>query len=157
LTEPVYSLEIDPIWGIVVDVKEKIRDVFNNLDPDVVESLQIVGSELLENAIKYGVAHKNQKRVTFELMKGVDEVSIVVKNGVASDEIAKDLIQFLDQLIHSENKKDLYLQRLKEIFENPLAGTSRLGLYRILCDTEFDLSYSYMDHCMTIVAKKKLS
>ncbi len=134
MTDPVYSLEIDPIWGIIVDVKEKIRTVFENLDPDVVESLQIVGSELLENAIKYGVAHKNQTRVTFELMKGVDEVSMVVKNGVASDEVARDLTQFLDQLIHSENKKDLYLQRLKEIFENPLAGTSRLGLYRSLHD-----------------------
>ena len=110
-------------------------------EQSIIESSEIAASELIENAIKYGIATEDAPAVEFKFKCNSKHIEICVTNGIESIGSINELILCMEKIKTSTNKQELYIQRLQAILEQPNPSGSKLGLYRILSETEFDLSY----------------
>jgi hypothetical protein len=149
-----FQLQISPLWSIISDVKKKVSEMLANQSQGIIDFSIIVISELMENAIKYGVANEALPHVAVEFSIDNGLIKIAVRNGIKNDAHIVDLVRIMDKIIYSENKEELYLMRMHEILENPEAGGSQLGLYRIVSEAKFDLSYKVENNVVEILATK---
>lgn len=113
--------------------------------------------ELFENAIKYGLSTDDASDVSLEISYSKEhELNISVSNGIESVESVQAFIDFLDKIKNAKDLEALYMERLKEIAENPKTGQSQLGLFRIAYETEFNLKYEISGKKITVIATKKI-
>jgi|GEM_PF-790239 hypothetical protein len=148
-----------PVWSVVTDIRKQINSLIEKkgFTIDTLETLEIVCMELFENAIKYGLSTDDASDVSLEISYSKEhELNISVSNGIESVESVQAFIDFLDKIKNAKDLEALYMERLKEIAENPKTGQSQLGLFRIAYETEFNLKYEISGKKITVIATKKL-
>ncbi|MCB1156803.1 MAG: hypothetical protein H7A25_21110 [Leptospiraceae bacterium] len=150
-------ISVQPVWGTVRNMRYKIRKLLEEFGVEIIYASEIVASELLENAIKYGTAVPELSSVEFHFEYSPKEIIISVRNGVIEEsENFKIFKLYIDNLIRSEEPQTLYINRLKEIIENPEDEGSRLGLYRIPFETDYLLSYRVENNVLEVTAICKI-
>jgi hypothetical protein len=144
------------MWSVISEVQERIRIAMEGMKKSNIEFTSMVASELLENAIKYGVSNENLRQVGLDFELENNYIIIKVKNAVIQSERLDAFKEMMQKIITSQDKKKLYLERLKEIMDNPLQNGSRLGLYRIVSEGEFNLNFKLENDVLEMIAEKKL-
>jgi hypothetical protein len=150
------SLSITPIWSILNEVKDKIADFMfkKKFQLDIVEASMMCASELVENAIKYGAAETEHVNIKFELITRGKTVRIMVSNGIRDIKYLEELQHHIDKLKSGDDPFKIYTERLKELMVNPKPGESKLGLYRIAYEGEFDLDHTFRNETLTVIAER---
>jgi hypothetical protein len=125
--------EWDNIELLRTSILNCLAVVFQNTD--FCHTVSMVGSELLENALKYGDAQRGDPGLFRVRVSGdAEKVRIEVSNPVVSgSDDVKDLLATVRWLGRIKSPHEAYAQKLREVAE--AAGTSQavshLGLVRI--------------------------
>lgn len=125
--------------------------------PINIDYTEIVVSELMENAIKYRADCEYVKNIFLDLEISDIAISVRLRN-CFEDGTNFQIFKSFIQKIHSTQEKDsLYIERIKEIMTNPNDKNSRFGLYRIVTECSFDLSYRISGNMLEVIAVKSIS
>lgn len=160
MTLKTLSLEIPVAWNFVKSVKRMVEEALKDYSDSLRYSAGMVASELVGNAIKYGDRTESAPQARVLLTVTDKQVVIEVCNGVGSPEHLAQVTRRIDQLSGTKNKEEYYLGRLQELLSGTSQGSqqgSQLGIYRIGYEGDFDLSYTYKNHVLTIKATRGLS
>jgi hypothetical protein len=142
------ELPIGPDWQNVdllrLAILNCLAAVFG--DQELSESVGIVTSELLENAIKYGEWGRGRGRFLTLSVKGSgNEVRVEVASPVvAGSSHLANILATLQWITKFPSARDAYIARMQMIAEQPeRTGESRMGLVRIAyegpCSIEADV------------------
>ena len=149
---------IKPTWSIIKDIQEKTMKYMESREKnkDLTEATMMCVTELIENAIKYGIEKPDGRNIEFDLVADEKKIRIMISNGIKSESDLKNVTTHIDSISASSDPAQLYTERLMELMENPKPGVSQLGLYRIAYEGEFKLSYKYESNIMTIIAERNI-
>ena len=130
------GLPIQPSWQNVDLLRVAILNCLSAVfgDRELGESVGIVTSELLENAIKYGDwSPGNSRPLAVTVVGGGGEVNIEVASPIAAGSTHLERIDGLLAWIRRfPTARDAYIARMEAIAEEPdKTGESRMGLVRI--------------------------
>ncbi len=160
MSKPVrYKQTIQPLWSIVRQVRDKVEAILAPAGEEISYACKMVASELVENAVKYGITGDGQgvNGIEFELSMVDREIVITVKNRVASEDHLKNARNHIDVINASGDPQQLYVERLKVLVEEPGGrGASQLGLYRIAYEGGFDLAYVVAGDVLTVIATRAM-
>lgn len=152
------TTEIKPDWGEIDHVRERTETFLKScgFSDDIIHALQMVSSELVENAVKYGdfSASGNQK-ITHSVDVRDGRITVEVKNPIKpSDEDHLDRLDSQIQWIRGfQNPFEAYVEKLKEVSAKMLAaGESGLGLVRIAYEGQSILDFYVDDHNILAVS-----
>lgn len=150
------NIAIVPTWDKVRIVLEQTEMFLAGKDQNLISATTMSVTELIENAVKYGTMTPAGDDITFNMSVDDHAVCIEIANGVRSDEDVESVREIIDYINHTNDPQMLYVQRLKELIEDPRPGVSKLGLYRISYEGQFDLSYTFEKGVLTITARRGL-
>ncbi len=150
------KVSIEPTWNIVLNINDRIDEVMPDAGGEVVDSLRMVSTELVENAVKYGEPVPGMAGIEYELVVEENEIFIRVDNGVVNQLNVEQVKKCIDKIKKSEDRFKLYTNRLIELMESPKLGESQLGLFRIAYEGKCELSYSYQEQILTVKAEIKI-
>jgi hypothetical protein len=145
-------------WDIVEEIRVKVRRKLKGISSFIIEAAEMTSSELAENAIKYGIANDKSNDISFSFTYEPAEklISIEVTNGIRDmKEVKKTLVKTIEKIKASPDKSVLYIRRLKELMEKPQPGVSKLGLFRIAFEGEFELDCKLEKNVVTVYATRK--
>jgi len=153
-------LDIIPDWEEINKLRDSCIPFLetHGLSTDLIHSLTMILSELVENSIKYG-DFKGPKSKIFILMDiGKDFITIEVNNPV--DPKRANHLQRLDKTIQwirgYQDSFQAYIEKLKEISRKPLEDEeSGLGLTRIAYEGKAILDFFVMDNVLNVSAISK--
>ena len=136
------SASMPPTWSLVKEIRKNSSEYLqkgsnNSVDYDAVI---MVVSELVENAVKYGVRSSNGTCVDFNLSVHDSLVEITVKNGLEKLEDYESIVFALDAINGPKSREDLYRARLVQIYDSPVNEKGCLGLYRIAYEGGFNIA-----------------
>lgn len=151
-----FTMEIYPFWAVIYQIKKQISLNLKGCQKSFIESAEITASELLENAIKYGGGMKSDSKVGFEMEVNEEKAKITVTNTVGSKDHIENFEKIMNRIRTTENRKSLYVQRLKEILENPHTSKCELGLYRLALDSRYELKYILNNEKLILIAEAEL-
>jgi hypothetical protein len=149
------QIEITPVWSLIPEVKEKIRNIMSGMNSNKIDFTMIVVSELLENAIKYGEMNTRIANISIIFELDQQMVLMSIKNGIGEYQNLDSFLNTMSKIKTTVNKKSLYLERLQEIMRDPSLPGSKLGLYRIVSESEFDLDFHIDEYGLEMLATKK--
>jgi hypothetical protein len=147
------ALSIPTTWEYVRQLRRAVDETLADYSEDLRKEATMTSSELVENAIKYGVPVPALKSVTFNLKTFETGIQIAVANGATDLHNIAELEQRLTQIKQAADKEELYLLRLHQILRDPTAR-NKLGLYRIAFEGQFDLDCHYAAQVLTVTATK---
>lgn len=133
-------------WELVDEVREAVRRLVSSAwgDGELADALSMASAELLENAIKYGVAGG---AVDLTLTDEGEELVITVANHIDPDtRYAAQLEACLEWLHGFANPAVAYTEALQRLFAkgDAASGESGLGILRVAyeggCQVDCDLS-----------------
>ncbi len=136
------QLNVPNIWQHVREVRRQVASALQGLPAEVREAAEMTASELVENAIKYGDSVQDCPDVRLSLRISDEAITIEVANGVRSPELLGELLSRLEAISASQDREQLYLDRLQVLMSDPHAS-GKLGLYRIGFEGKFDLSHEF--------------
>jgi hypothetical protein len=130
------DLAIEPRWEQIENVRKKTHSFLktHGLSVELTDALTMVGSELVENGVKYGSFEHPDSKLRFKLK--VSENSIVIEVTHPTDPSASHHLRRLDKTIQwirgYQDPFQAYLERIKEVARKPIHDhESGLGLVRI--------------------------
>jgi hypothetical protein len=130
------DLAIEPKWEQIESVRKKTRSFLkaHGLSTELTDALTMVGSELIENGMKYGCFEHPDSRVTFHLR--ISEYNIVIEVTHPTNPNASHHLRRLDKTIQwirgYQDPFQAYLEKIKEVARKPIHDNeSGLGLVRI--------------------------
>ncbi len=139
------NLRIKPDWGEIENVRNSVSDFTRSRDlsDDIINALIMVASELVENAIKYGIFHNAQDLIEISLSLD-NKIIIEVKNPI--DNTALPSLRYLDETIQwirgYQDPFETYIIKLRQISTKPLQDIeSGLGLVRIAYEGQSILDF----------------
>ncbi|MDY6933874.1 MAG: PilZ domain-containing protein [Spirochaetota bacterium] len=147
---------IEPTWNIVLNVNDRIEEILPDASVEIIDSVRMVSTELVENAVKYGETVPNLSGIEFEIRIEDDTLTVKVKNGVLTDRNVQNLKYSIEKIMNSEDRFTLYTNRLIELMESSKVSESQLGLYRMAYEAHCDLNYSYDKSILTVSAQIKI-
>ena len=147
---------IEPTWDNVKKINDEIADLLPLKNKELIESVKMVATELIENAVKYCEPTQDTPDIVIELIINKDNIILKVSNGVKTNSNTHALIDNIEIINTSDNHTTLYINRIKEISENKNMNKCGLGLYRIAYEGSFNLEYLYSNNKVTIIAGRKL-
>ena len=118
---------------------------------------QMVASELLENAIKYGEAVPAAPQINFVFRSDERRMTIIVSNGLHSELNYERLRSHVEALAAAEDPAAVYVARLQELMDNPTQESAGLGIYRIGLEGGFALECRYQDRVVSVTATRSIS
>jgi hypothetical protein len=130
------ELPLQPQWQNVDLLRLAILNCLSAVfgDPDLSESVGIVTSELLENAIKYGDWQRaGASFLLLTVCGGGHEVKVEVASPIrAGSPHLERIASTLEWIAHFPSARDAYVARMRAIAEQPeKTGESKMGLVRI--------------------------
>jgi hypothetical protein len=149
--------DLEPSWSTIRAIRERLGAALADAPKTVREATQMVASELLENAIKYGEVVPTAKKITFVFSADGPHLKVTVRNGSTVKESVDTLLRRVDELASVADPSSLYISRLQELMENPVVDSTALGLYRVALEGGFSLSCSYEDQVVTVVATRSIA
>ncbi len=147
---------IESTWDIVLKINDRIDEILPEAEGNFIDSLRMISTELVENAVKYGEPVSNLSGIEFELVVDSNKVLIRVDNGVHSEENIKQFMNSIDKISNSKDRFKLYADRLKELMKTSNMNESQLGLFRIAYEGNCDLDYSYEDNILSVIAAMEI-
>ncbi len=133
-------------------VEKKISKCFDDFDEIIFKATMMAISELLENAIKYGLSVKEENDIGFEFICN-SNITIKVMNKVEFKKNLDSAIKHIEEINSVINPEVLYVKRLNELHQQKIKDeVSQIGLYRIAYEGEFKLSYELDGMSITIIA-----
>lgn len=153
------ELAVPPVWGRVRDVHEALLHTARavGLTENCAEALGVAASELLENAIKYGIYASSEQTIALVVHMASEAARVVVTNPIdPSSEHVQRLRSAVARLSESNSPLDAYLGRMKEILEEEPAASqvvprapslshrSGLGIFRVAHEGESVVSVRFL-------------
>jgi hypothetical protein len=119
------------------------------------EAIILAASELAENLVKYGVPSQDPRASTITVGVHGNVARIRATNAVSSPADARSVIDIVARIsAPSSNPKELYRERLQELFSTPGAPRAQLGLLRLAFEGGFRLSASFQMPILEITAER---
>ncbi len=152
------KLEVDiPIaWEYVRIVRQRLEAALLDTGEELRSAAIMVASELVENAIKYGVSVPALPQARFRFEVSPQHLTIEVANGVSTDKVFEAVRAMVAEMQAPGASERLYLDRLQQLVDNPLPP-NRLGLYRIGFEGKFSLRCTYENQFLVLTAQRDLS
>ena len=145
---PTLELRLPPRWDALPTAWEPCRRVLREagLPDDDVYSLCMVAQELLENAVKYGDFERRGDAVGLSIEATPKEVTIEVRNPVASDPARlRKFDQAVQWIRGFQDPFEAYVEKVKSAsFHRYSDGQSGLGLARMAYEGRCVLDF-YVD------------
>ena len=150
-----FLVDIPIAWEYVRSVRDQVNEMLADYPEELRSASAMVASELVENAIKYGVSVPNLTwaRVSFEMTPNA--VRIEVSNGLTDATVFAALKLRIDEMREEGAGERRYLERLQELIDDPLPP-NRLGLYRISFEGRFSLDCAYQNQVLTVKAHRQV-
>lgn len=136
---------------LMSDLRQEVEETVREFPKDVRDATSMVVAELVSNAIKYGVSVPPAPSAKIKLTVAPRQIQIAVSNGVVSADSVQDLQDRLRQITQAASKEELYMNRLQQMLDDP-TQTGKLGLYRIGFEGQFELTCTYADSVLTVLA-----
>ena len=147
------ELDIPIVWERVMHVRRQVADTLADQPEEIRSASVIAASELVENAIKYGVSVPSLSCGRFSFSMTEEGVEVRVANGLRDEESLQRLQTIIDETASDEGARQGYESRLLELMDSPLQS-NRLGLYRIRHEAKFRLSYTHEEGVLTMIARR---
>jgi len=157
------SLEARPMWQELEPVRKKCHAFLTALHYQAAlrESIVMIASELMENAVKYGYFCGNRDKIPLTL--SVDRGSIVIEVRSPLDLSPSGTIRNLDCVLKRmrrfQSATDAYLDRLSLVSEKHIEDPqSRMGLARIAYEGNATIDfYVDSDDFLVVCATRKIN
>jgi hypothetical protein len=153
----ILEFSIKPDWQEVEKLRGEAEGFFQatGLPEELIDSLTMVTSELIENGIKYGSFSGKQETVRVIISLEPENITIEVIHPV--DEKAYPNLTNLDRTIQwirgYQDPFEAFIERLREISKRPFEDkTSGLGLTRIAYEGQAILDFFVNEHGMLNVS-----
>lgn len=153
-----FVLEVKPSLNVVSYIRNLIKFFFVGYDLQVIESIQVCSSELIENAIKYRYVEDGEEdsiKISIELDAEQLEIQVSNKYSAKSENLLR-LLASIDRIKSSEDFESLYKERLREIFYSESDTGNRLGLIRIIHECGFKIDYYLSGKTLIIKTRKNI-
>ncbi len=149
-----FTFTINPEWNVIKRIKEAIAadPLIQKQGRDFLDAATLTAIELSENALKYSDSDDFPVEVGFSI--DAKECVIRVKNRSTNTESKETLVRILNK-IKSGDPFALYVERLEKLKDDP-DGWSRMGLYRIAYEAEFQLTPDVSADSVVISARRAL-
>ena len=115
----------------------------------------LVVSELAENMVKYSAPAPDRGAGTIAIDVEADLVRVRATNVVGSDDDGRHVVDAVSRL-SAADARELYRNRMRELFGDPGLPRARLGLIRVAFEGGFSLSCSYRASVLEIVAERRV-
>lgn len=145
--------ELQPCWDIIEEIGAQIETKVHGFD-DILSATKMTASELVENAIKYG-DFTDGSTIHFDLYQE-DGIIVKVANRTLNTRHIDTVRRNIEKISHASDLKELYVKRLQELMDGTQYGESMLGLYRIAYEGAFNLSWTYENGVLTVIAKRPI-
>jgi hypothetical protein len=135
------TLRLAPKDSAVDDARRFAEHAVSYCSPECREAVSLAVCELGENVVKYGARGADAHSGTIGVGVDGDTIRIRATNRVGVPDDARrvaDLISRISQ--KGADVRDLYRNRLKELFTNPALPRAQLGLLRMAFEGGFRLS-----------------
>lgn len=152
-----FEYKIAPASNLIRKVEKEAKELFDHVEEEVKTQTIMVLRELLENAIKYGEIRPSIKDINISFKADDEKILIKVSNAIIEEDHLNIFKEHLENIRNSDDIEALYTNRLRVLLENNGIGESRLGLYRIAYEGNFQLSYIYNSNLLTVIAQRKIS
>jgi hypothetical protein len=153
-------LNIIPEWSEIIELRDSCTQFLetHGFSKELIHSLTMILSELVENSIKYGNFEGTNTEVFIQLDIGKNFITIEVNNPV--DQKSATHLQRLDKTIQwirgYQDSFQAYIEKLKEISRKPLEDEeSGLGLARIAYEGKAILDFFVLDNMLNVSAISK--
>ncbi|HNZ27931.1 MAG TPA: ATP-binding protein [Spirochaetota bacterium] len=137
-------------------VKRSIKERLNIADENLLHQIEMVICELLENSVKYCPPENNNQDIELQFINDDKTIKIIVTNNIKSTDDRKNIEETIGKIKSSPDSNNLYVERIREILNAKEHGKSQMGLYRIVYEGEFEITYSIDDDKLSITAVKSL-
>jgi hypothetical protein len=148
---PERTLHIARTRSAVEDAHRFAALVVGQCDSACVQATTLVVAELVENIRKYGGA---AGQATIAIGVDDDLIRVRARNVVASDGDAHQAMATISRISAAPDVRELYRDRLRELFGNPAIPRAQLGLLRVAFEGGFRLSCSFTTPVLEIVAER---
>ena len=147
--ENIMNLKITPDWENIEQVRIKTEEFLNgkNFSREIIDSIVMNISELMENAIKYGRFNDTVKDITASLTLTDNDIIVEVKSPIKDeDDFHYRRLDGIIQWIRGyQNPFEAYIEKLKEIAIQPINDNeSGLGIIRMAYEGQSILDF-YID------------
>ncbi|HWO24236.1 MAG TPA: hypothetical protein VNO30_36080 [Kofleriaceae bacterium] len=151
-----FELTFRPDLELVTDVRTFVEQLYQRVlhDKDLSGRLAIATHELLENAVKYSLDGETSLRIDVAPTAGAPAIAVRTRNRAEARHVTT-LRGYLDEMRASDDPTAYYLTRMRRA----AGGThvSQLGLARIRCEAEMQLSCSVEGDTVTVQAETLVS
>ncbi len=154
------KLEINPDWSEIDNVRNSCTQFLKShgFPGELIHSLSMILSELVENSIKYGDFEDSRKEVLIYLNISKNYITIEVNNPVDQNNFhhLKRLDKTIQWIRGYQDSFQAYIEKLKEIARKPLEDEeSGLGLVRIAYEGKAILDFFVLDNMLNVSAITK--
>jgi len=140
-------------WATVRELRQRVKRLMASYDEDVQEAAVMTASELLENALKYGVAAEGTSTTRFEMRLDARALTIATTNVVDSDADGVALRERIERIMREPDKEALYVQRLQDFMDTSTVAGG-LGLYRVAFEGAFELQCATGNKMVVVTARR---
>ena len=148
------DFSIESVWEKIRDLRETVNLAMEQFGRDTREAAMMTATELVENAVKHSASHN--AGIRFHLEADRNKIVITVTNKVRSEQDIRFFEHNVKQIKESDNPMDLYVHRLMELGDDPCESFTRLGLYRIAYEGEYEIDYKLQDGFLTVMASSSV-
>jgi hypothetical protein len=120
---------IDLLYRTIASCTEPLID-----DQKLCQTLAMVASELIENAVKYGDWSRSgfaSVVISPRATPGGDVIDVEVTNSIAGEGAYRDVLETLAWIASFPSPRDAYTARIRQLSEDVDPEQSRLGLVRV--------------------------
>jgi hypothetical protein len=154
-TDQSINFIVPPAWQHIRAIRQHVAKTLRDCTPDLRDAAVMTAAELLENSIKYGEEVQAAPHILFSMTSDGKHLKIEVANGARNTIGVRELQGRIDELSRPADKAALYLARVEELLAQP-SDSSKLGLYRIAFEGQFELACRYEDEVVTVTATRRL-
>lgn len=136
-------------------VRSAVDELFADVAPEALEAIRMAAGELAENVVKYGEETDGSPgQISFT--RTPQAVEIRTTNRLTNATQTADLFARLRKIGEAEDLCAQFVERMSEIMNEPNQHSTALGLLRVGYEGSFQLSGSYANTTVTIVATRSI-
>ena len=149
------SFTLPILWEQIRDIRINMRELLSSYSDHLQNGAAVAASELMENAIKYGMSTPDMPEALVEVQIADNILSIRVSNGLRNPTALERLKSHIDRL-QSDDPVQLFVEQLNNLGQTQNESTG-LGIYRAAAEGGFSLQLLHKDSVVTVIAKRSLS
>jgi hypothetical protein len=149
------TLRLIPRDSAVDDARRFAELAVSYCSPECREAVSLAVCELGENVVKYGACGADAHAGTIGVGIDGDTIRIRATNRVTAADDAHKVAELISRISQrGTDVRDLYRNRLKELFSNPTLPRTQLGLLRMAFEGGFRLSCNVRGAELEITAER---